>query len=385
MYARKCETPNMKNHDLVTKEQPAKKKQSRFQQLWSEATTLASDNDKLQADLDALVKRIDSEVFKAERQLGHTIVQVVHRQLDFTERKSLLKWQRATLDEWIDDHLNELQTMGLLDEAMQNRLATIRAAQMGIEIDPDSELSAVEQLHKLLEDDAAAFGLNFEDDDDYDDEDDFYNSMYDDDDDDDEHESEAAREFADILRRMFDDVENSSGRAPKSPDPAPDKTLNDEVFKRLFRQTAAALHPDKEPDEHRRNTKHELMAQLLKARKQNDLVTVLKLHEQYAQASSELTDTDQVALESVLANYLSQQQTRLKEIVMQSPMHQMAYHEFYHRKPATVTRRIKKHLKKIQKRHESLTDFMAHVKTLKSLKPVLEQRYDEQQERYRWF
>ena len=56
----------------------------------------------------------------------------------------------------------------------------------------------------------------------------------------------------------------------------------------------------------------------------------------------------------------------------------MAFSRLYHKKPATVTRRINAHLKQIETKRDALLSLMAEVKTLKSFKEILAARYDAQ-------
>jgi hypothetical protein len=362
--------------------QGKQKTASRFQRLWAEAEALAKDNVELESELNTLVTRIDKEVFSAEREMGETVRLMVYRQIEFANRKSLLKWQRAELNEWIRDNLSELTMFGLVDEPLQNAVAELRAFQLGIDLDPDSDLSAREQVDQYL-------GI--------DDSDDYRDEFWDDDeagakasgdlfDDDDDDEQEAADEeaIAELLRKLHAQFEDHLQPSPAS-DAGDQKLINDDVFKRLFRQTAAALHPDRETDENRRQEKHGLMSQLLKARKDRDLITIVKLHEQHTSVESALSGDDEQALEEVLVDYLNQQQARMDDIIEQSPMHNMAYSEFYSKKPATVTRRINAHLRKVRERRRSITAFMAEVKTLKSLKTVLEERYESRVFNDGWF
>lgn len=363
---------------------------SRFQQLWAEAEKLAKDNAELEQQLCALVSRIDREIFSAEREMGETVRQMVYRQIEFAGRKSLLKWQRAVLNEWISENLSELTQFGLVDESLQNAVAKLRAFQMGIDLDPDSDLSAQEQLDQY-------FDMDDPDDDDHwwdeDDDETSQNTgttgdLFDDEDADmlddyladDELDDEEA--LAELLRKLHDEFAEHIDPPAVASDR---KLLDDSVFKRLFRQTAAALHPDRETDEERRQEKHVLMSQLLKARKERDLITIIQLHEQHASAESTLSVDDEQALEEVLVDYLNQQQTRMNDIIYQSPMHHMAFSEFYSSKPATVTRRINAHLKKVNERRESMNHFMAEVKTLKSLKTLLEARYESRFGMREWF
>jgi hypothetical protein len=347
------------------------KKASRFQQLWTEAETLAKDNAELEKSLDALVTRIDTEVFSAERDMGETVRQMVYRQLEFANRKTLAKWQRSELNEWISENLSELTMLGLLDEPLKNAVAELQAFQMGIDLDPNSDLSASEQIDQY-------YGLDESDDDDDDDDDDEYM------DDGYATEDELAEEeaLAELLRKLHAEFDDSLVPPSVETDRKP---VNDDVFKRLFRQTAAALHPDRETDEARRKEKHVLMSHLLKARKERDLISIVKLHERHASATSSLSGDDEQALEEVLIDYLNQQQARMNDIIQKSPMHQMAFSEFYSNKPATVTRRIKAHLRKVNERRQAMSDFMSNVKTLKSLKAVLEVRYESRTYESRWY
>lgn len=348
------------NSPTLSKRAPGQpKSQSRFHRLWAEAEELALENETLHTELEALVRRVGIEVGGAERELGKTVRQAVHRQLDFSEKKSLLKWQRAELSEWVDELLEQLMSMGELDEELQNRLAVMRAREMGVALDENSKSTAAEQLREHMEQQFADEEAFAPDDQDYlDDEDD----------------------LEELLRRLQEQFEerNEAPPPPPSADTKAKKTdLDDTVFKRLFRQTAAALHPDKEADPERQREKNELMAELLRARKERDLINIVRLHEQHASAESDLTATDEEQLEEVLIDYLSQQRQRMDSIVHHSPMHEFVYQEFYHNNPATVKKRIKAHIKKIESRREGFALFVDRVKTLKALKEILADRYDE--------
>ena len=352
-----------------------KKTESRFQRLWAEAEALEKDNLELEAQLDTIVKRIDSEVFVAERKLGEVLYEAVNRQLDFAQKKSLLKWQRSELSEWIDENLSELVAMGMVDQTLRDKLATLRASELGADIDQDSPLSPAEQLDQFLKDEADEFRKLMEMDEGLSDEEESEQAdLFDIDLDDDEDLSDD--EVAELLRKVREEFEGRQHSTDAGPPRSQHKDISDAVFKRLFRQTATALHPDKETDELRRQEKHELMSQLLKARKEYDLITILRLHTKHAAVESTLNIADQQELEEILVQYLNQQQQRMDNIVQKSPMHQMAFAEFYDKRPAIVTRRIKAHLKKIEERKAGILFFTTQVKTLKALKEILSERYD---------
>lgn len=377
----------MSTQSIAPAKRAKKTVQSRFQRLWAEAESVALENEKLNNELDALVHRVGADVSKAEDALGETVRLAVHRQLDFAQMKSLLKWQRAELSDWIDEHLNQLMDLGALDEVLQNRLAVLRAKELGVTLDEKSELSPVEQLRAYLEqlsaDELEQFQTEHSGDEDegFDDPDDDEMLITDADYEDDEEE------LAELLRRLHEEFGEDEG-APAEPESHagnPKPTFDDAVFKRLFRQTAAALHPDKEIDPDRQVEKHELMSELLRARKERDLITILRLHEQHASADSGLSTADEQQLEEVLVEYLGQQHERMDDIVHRSPMHRWVFQEFYHKDPATVKRRLKAHVKKIDARREALDLFVTRVKTLKTLKELLADRYEQHRFGGGWF
>lgn len=379
----------MATKEIARGKNSKQKPKSRFQQLWAEAEQLARDSAELEKQLSALVSRIDREIFSAERELGESVRQMVYRQIEFAGRKSLPKWQRAELNEWISENLSELTHFGLVDDSLQNAVAKLRAEQLGIDLDPNSDLSAREQLDKYFDMDDPD-----DDNDNWWDEDtdatdcgsgstgDLFDDTLEDMLDDDDGDLEEDEALAELLRKLHAEFAQHDDPPPVANDR---KRVDDSVFKRLFRQTAAALHPDRETDEDRQQEKHILMSQLLKARKERDLITVIQMHEQHASAESTLSVDDEQALEEVLVDYLNQQQSRMDDIIFQSPMHHMAYSAFYAKKPATVTRKINAHLKKVDARRQSIHHFITEVKTLKSLKLILEARYESRFGMDEWF
>ena len=303
------------------------KHKSRFQHLWDEAVSTSAQIAALTSDLDNLVARVESEVVPVERDVGALIRQVLERQLDFSIRKSLRKWQRRELEHRIADLVDDLVEMDLLDAEMHERLALRLAAGRGFQPDPESVLSIAEQLDGFLEPEYAA------------------------------------------------DVDCCWNR------PAPDDehkltapvSMDDSVFNRLFRQAAAALHPDRETDIDKLPEKHDLMVQLLKARDERDLITLLGLHERFAVAESGLSNTDESKLEAVLLDHLQVLRVRRESIILQSPRHFTTFRRFYHSNPADREIRIASHIAELRCRKVSLRQFISKIHTLKDLQEYLSQ------------
>lgn len=155
------------------------------------------------------------------------------------------------------------------------------------------------------------------------------------------------------------------------------KALSNEAFQRLFRATAGKLHPDREPDETLREAKQKLMAELLAARKKGDVMTVLTMYEEYVGTHEGFSKSDQSALTASLEQMLDELEAQQQDIVFQSPAHSAAYHLFYDTSPKKVDTAFARHLKNMEAKQAAVTQQAVTITSLKSLKPELEERYDE--------
>lgn len=367
-----------------TRAKKTKARKSKFQQLWEKAERLKKSNRKLDVELNSLLRRVEGEVMPQELAMGALIKTMLEKQLAFAEKRSLTRWQRAELDDWIYENLEEIDCMGLVDEDLRNAMANKHAREHDIDLDDNSDLSPAEQLDQYYQaispaDARAAEGM--QDDPFATDDDDsaFADAMMD------ElfgnrnapdgasatpHERAQHDLFEDMFEQFADSQANTASANPK-------QSIDSTVFKRLFRQTATALHPDKEQDEKRREEKHTLMSTLLDARKNNDLITVLQLHQQFVDADHSLSNADQHDLEAVLLNYLAQQVERKADIINQSPLHAGVYKRFYALSQKSINKKIAQHLQSLQQRSDSYHYFSSEIRTLKALKEVLAERYEQ--------
>ncbi|ASJ70944.1 J domain-containing protein [Granulosicoccus antarcticus] len=317
---------------------------TRFRQLWEQAERFSAQTAVLESELDRLAARIEAHILPLEREVGALIRQVLVRQLDFSNRKTLRNWQRVELERRISTLVCDLVQMGLLDAALHERLSVRLAASLGIALDEQSGLSAAEQIDRYLNHEMAQF----------------YDPCQD--------------EFEGLLNH---ESQNSAAGTTGITASTGGETLDDSVFKRLFRQAAAALHPDKEADSERLAEKHELMKQLLKAREERDLITLLSLHERYAVADSALSRVDQQQLETVLLEHLENLHCRRDQIVHKSAVHCMAFHQFHDRVPAVVDELIAEYMERCEHRKAPLRRFVSEIHTLKDYQSLLKDNRDE--------
>ena len=358
----------MNDREIAVCRQQGHARRTRFQQLWSMVETMIDEKTQLEASLERLVRRLESDVLPVEQALAEVCRQALERLLLFSERKTLSKKRRIALTPWIDELLDNLLDVGHVDDALRDRFARHHAAVLDLALNPDSELSAWHQLESLLEQREA-------------------------------QEARFRREFLQAtepvdeeqaLSAGSDDVDSGPGEESRPWQQAQGRTasasqsgsarlepacLDDAVFKRLFRQTAAALHPDKEADEHRRQDKHVLMTRLLQARKDYDLITLMQLHERYAPRQSLLSSADERQLEDVLLRHLVVLQKQKDALADKSCLHYMAFHRFHDRDSEIVDTRIADYTERLEQRQQVLQAFLNEVVTLKQLRSRLQPGY----------
>jgi len=349
------------------------KASNRFQDLWDRAEQAREDNRQLEESLEALVIQVRSEISPHEQKLGLAMRQQVFKLITFSSRKSLAQWQRAMLDEWITESMSTLHDLGLVDGELIDHLARADAKLLNITIDEDSDVLAVDQLR------AAVDEQSFEP---SDSEQDLFDEDFEYDDDEEEFDLEAWIE--EQIQAAGLNQEDGSHRQGAADDNKKNSDKNDAskledskaLFKTLFRRAARALHPDKVTDPKEMEVRQSLMTKLLEARRNQDLMTVFELYSEYVDSDVEFSEQDLAELEEVLHRFIEIQSEKQFELITKSPMHNMAFDLFYAKSPATTNRKIKQYIKEIDSKIADLETFTSSVKSLKSLKPYLEERHD---------
>ncbi len=336
----------MNDKAIIVLRQEGHTRRTRYQQLWFMAESMMIEKAQLEIELDALASRIQSEVLPLELELAYVSVQALERLLLFSERKTLGKGYRSALSPWIDELLVSLLDINRPDDSQLDRIArhhaTVGACKGACKGHFNSAMGT-------LFDRGGACRTPEERDECY------------------------RQEFLQATEPDHED-ERHSGSAPCAGVPS-SSVADGAVFQRLFRQAAAALHPDKEPIEEKRHEKHDLMTRLLQARRENDLITLLLMHDQYAEADSALSGADEQQLEGVLVQHLVVLQKQKDALADKSPLHCMAYHYFHDKDMQTVDARIAEQIAVHRQRRQALETFLEEVRTLKQLMARLPLRY----------
>jgi len=400
------------------------KKLSRFHKLWNRAAKLRQENERFRERLDQLVQRMHREILPEERRAAFEQIPLLKRLLVLGQRKTLSRWHRVELSDWIMELVDPLVASGQLDKALEDDISRYHAFNLGIDLDEGSEQSLAQQLeafHDQQQDEFIdVFGAESADEvrarvereveqeldkalgptpdapERADEADLFSDELY------------AARQqafdayqrrrsemrehlmqdrmaemdFEDDEYDVFDDfdpfVDGDNFDDPFSGVRDSASAISNEVFTRLFRATVAVLHPDRAPDEVRQKLNHQLMAQLLKARKQGDVMTIIEMYQQHVGDEAGLTGKDEKQLVEVLERQIDELKDEQDEYSYSSTLHRAAFEQFYHASAKKTDEAFRDHIAYIRESASHVRELADQITTLKTLRPYLEMRYAEQ-------
>ena len=378
--------------NLSTLDQPQKSR-SRFQLLWEQAETLQSKIDQRARDLEPLRATISEQVWPLQRESAQSSVKLVEKLVKFGHRKSLSRWQRTELHDWILEHMSILQTAEMVDDNLEEAVTRYEAFRFDISLsdaDPrslqdqlldglnslrQSETDKQEQqrsagIEQMLD---QYLGLPPEITDPYDPRQEEALEEY-------EEQRELQRaKVSDIAAAMFDDGdsdpfdETDEEELGANSTPAPQ--LDNNTFKRIFRMTASALHPDKEPNPEIRKQKQTLMADLLAARKQGDLMAMITLYQQHANDTDSLSKTDEKQLMAILQQQVKRLTHDYDSYQAESPIDELTW-KLYQSSVKNSEQAITDYIQTLADRARSNEKIVDQLTSLKKLMPFLEARYD---------
>ncbi len=321
--------------------------QIRFNTLWEEVKKKQKQNDKLKLEMEALLATYTKEVMPVELGLEEPLVRLAYRLIDFSGRKSLAKWQRAELQDWIAETLHEISqyNVGKAEEIGKDYnqvLAEYYNIPLEALTEPD-ESEDDELFESMTADNEQAEDIDDEDLFGFDDEDD------------------------DLFSQ--DNTEATSSTERK------EQPINEKWIQKLFRRTARVLHPDKEQDPKQHQQKQKLMTQLLDAREQQDIMTMMQLYSEHVDDGELLMEQADI---NTLCCLLENQKTELdmtrEALIDESPMHYAVHGKFYAVTKKTRDRKLQAHLEGIQKGIKQKTKLVEFLCNLTNLKTALEAR-----------
>ncbi|TVQ32000.1 MAG: hypothetical protein EA370_12625 [Wenzhouxiangella sp.] len=329
------------------------KLQKRFDRLCSQVESAEKRNRNLDSQLDELVRRHDELMREVDQGIKPELEKLGNRLVDFLTRKTLSRRQRQELADWIGDVGMRLETSDRdAAWALHERFhAAMDAVYGGLE-DVDEASDALEDGIDDL------FGDN---DADYDDD------AYDEDDEEWPGPEDAFDEgFAGAGWQQRDGF-SASESSSKLTDPG--------WVRSLFRKAAQALHPDREIDDQKRAGREQRMQQLLAARKQGDLLTMLKLYaEAVGSDEVQIGEKDMEDACDMLRFRLSELKMTHDELVCRTPTHLFLYREVYSPSKKKREQNLRRLQRTLQEDADQFRGVAEKLRNLKVLKEYLEKR-----------
>ena len=345
--------------------------QQLFDGLWRDVKNKQQANARLKIELSDLRKIYHKKILPIEQLSEGPYSQLAQRLIDFFGRKSLAQWQRHELSLWIMECIDTIETFnpeksGEVKASYQQALATFLQVDIA---DIEGQMNqGAGSLDELLADV------------------DVFADVFADVDVDVDGIAETSHYFSDsfagkvagkVASKFADDLSGhaSTNRENKVIE---QNLLGDQWLRAIFRRTANALHPDKERDDTLRGEKQELMAQLLAAREEKNVVSLLKMYMQYVDGSDLLiTDETMGQLCAQLNKQKKQLADEKQDMLYENPVLAELYKKLHSRSKKKRDKNIERHIQGVQESTQQMLEFIVSLQSLEILKIHLADRYEE--------
>jgi hypothetical protein len=330
------------------------KVQKRFDKIWRDVKTKQLSNVKLKTELENLRKIYQKRILPIEKLIEIPYTELAQRLIEFFSRKSLAKWQRQELSQWILECIEDIRCLN--PEKSYELMASYQQVLADfLEIDINETVEVMNSIDNPFDDLFDDFETDFNDD-----------------------VNNESSTYQDDLAGFSDNSEHNFEYQPENPKEK--DIFSDKWLKTIFRRTANALHPDKEKNEDLRKEKQDLMSQLLTARDSKDVFSLLNLYIQHVDSDG-LLITDQTM--EKLCDQLKDQKNQLiedrKQIFVENPMEVALYDLLYSKNKKKLEMNITLHIRSVEESAQEFSKFTTSLRNLKILKLHLSDRYEEQQ------
>ncbi len=346
------------------KEAPAQKSkiQLKFDRLWTQVKKKQKRNDKLTLEMDELVQVYNQTVLPKEKEYEQPLCALIEKLITFYTRKSLAAWQRDQLERWFTEVLNQLGQYnpekaeyyaGQFDQAFVDFKGITLEELENNEAKFEAELeAAIDEIRNG--------GANQ---DTSDPEDDIFGSS-----------SKSSVHDSPFEDFDFDQFTEGAFHQSNS-DPRTSQLINEKWIRNLFRRTARALHPDKEQDPVKREHKQVLMGELLNARDNQDIMSMMLLYNEHVDDSElALAEDEMLSLCSMLEDQQYQLDDDRLDIINQSELHASLHETLHSANKKTRDQKLNQHLVRVQNGIDQEFKMVDYLRNLSRLKEVLEER-----------
>lgn len=325
--------------------------QERFAREWKRVKSLQAQNLRLQQEVATFAANVIVKIAPAELEFAQANYQLAQKLLRFAERKSLNRWQREELLQWVQQILVGLDDQpfaaGLDVEALYLQLAehisALVDAQHAEQEPRDEEYERVQQEQNLAE------------------------AM--------DELLEELIEREDIDAEAHDAFASAEEASQQAQEQSLSQLLKNSSINKMFRQIASAIHPDRENDPHRKLRRNAQMAELVRARDDKDIPAIFNLYEECVGASPfEVIGDDLEKVITLLKRQAARLRSDKEDIIYANPLHGAVYQRFYHRSQKKVDQAVDSHISRVKKEAQAHVRASRCITTLGRLKAVLEDR-----------
>ncbi|MGL1958577.1 MAG: hypothetical protein OCD00_14820 [Colwellia sp.] len=366
-----------------------------FAKKWQQIEKKQKRNATAKAKINKLYQTFQEDILPEEQKLVELLAQETRHLMTFLSRKSFTQWQREELQAWIESNLDalsnhpfgnhelfsdvsneygehlvaEAKNLNADTEFCADDIAKMRAMAddmfNGEKDFTDKELEAFmrdpsifqQTFREFLEAKENGEDAEFTNEEFYEEEDDdepFFQNGYQ------QHQAEQQINKHNKLKSLF----------------------NSSKLNKLYKILANKLHPDKEKNVHLKAEKSELMATLVKAKKTKDAFTLISMFHQFV-PESELTlfDGSDEELSQALITLLNEKLHELDDEHQHNKcrdgIQSMVWQKLGGRSKKAQQENIYAHLADLEDSHTRLNYYIHEVKTVKLLKEILGERYEQ--------
>lgn len=338
----------------------------RYQSLRRAIEQTRSQITEYQTIVSRLQQKFDGVIRPLEESMTLRVLELTHRLIDRHDQTALSVSDKSVLGLWIGDNIASLSQHPFADAVAAQNLALRWRSSLKAEAGGTSTSNANREPTATHEDDLQRTTGEAED----------------------APMPQSRPDGGKESQGAFD--ENSSGSAHSEessdeelpPEARPSTRDGESVETRtlmaqLFRQLAAVLHPDREPDEDLKQAKDALLSQCLKARQESDLATLLSLHAEHVGGDELFDRTEMTRLVVSLERQLRALQLYLRQLRFGDSLQAMIIERYAGHSDQDTASRFSRHARSLQQEVQRLQQLESSVATSEGLDEALKKRRDE--------
>lgn len=155
-----------------------------------------------------------------------------------------------------------------------------------------------------------------------------------------------------------------------------DKLLSATSISKLFRRVARRIHPDLETDESQKQKKTKQMAELVVARGNKDIATILRMYgDIFGALPEDLSETDYPKLVKIINKQIEQLKESKFDVLDESPFYGAFYEWFSASNLCAETQKVEEFIRDAKLDEKEHLVLAASITSIKTLRPHLEKRY----------